>query len=477
MHKSQLIVMLALLLTLGGTVALAQDASPGAPGVGDVYYPALGNGGYDVQHYTLDLLVDVETNLLVATAEIDAVATQDLSAFNLDFVGLTVADLAVNGDPATFVRAEPEMTITPADALSEGDEFTVTVDYYGRPNSIRADGIPIQIGWRNYGSGIFVASQPNGSSTWFPVNDHPTDKATYTFRITVEEPFVAAANGILTETIDAGRGATTYVWEASDPTASYLTTVQIAEFVRQEETLPGGLVIRNYFPARVAFEGQRAFAKQAAMIAYFETVFGPYPFEVYGSVVADTPLSFALETQTLSMYGISIVNGGLGAEGVIAHELAHQWFGNSLSPAQWQDIWLNEGFATYSQWLWAEHEYGIENRDEQVRRAYGTAASPMVLPGARVLGDPTPTALFDPGVYFRGALTLHALRLEVGDEAFFEITRTYTERFADSTVTTDDFIAISEEISGQDLGGLFNAWVYEDSLPPIPQMGLGPDMG
>ncbi len=474
MRKSQFIIVLLLLLTVSGAVALAQDASPGAPGVGDVYYPSLGNGGYDVQHYDLELLVDVETNLLVATATIEAVATQDLSAFNLDFVGMTVAELSVNGEAATFARDEPELVITPAEAIREGDAFTVLVDYYGRPNSIQAQGIPIQIGWRNYGNGILVASQPNGSSTWYPVNDHPTDKATYTFRITVEEPYVAAANGILTETIDAGRGATTYVWEASDPTASYLTTVQVAEFVRQEETLDNGLVIRNYFPARVAAEGQRTFAKQGAMMDYFETVFGPYPFEVYGSVVADTPLSFALETQTLSVYGVTVVNGGIGVEAVIAHELAHQWFGNSASTRQWQDIWLNEGFATYAQWLWAEHEYSIETRDDFIRGSYTTASSSFVLPGAAVLGDPSPDRLFDPGVYFRGALTLHALRLEIGDEAFFDTLRTYADRFKNSTVVTDDFIAVAEEVSEQDLGALFDAWVYQDRLPPIPEMDLGP---
>ncbi|MEL7234380.1 MAG: M1 family metallopeptidase, partial [Chloroflexota bacterium] len=312
----------------------------------------------------------------------------------------------------------------------------------------------------------------SGSATWYPVNDHPTDKATYRLSITVEDPFVVAANGILTETIDAGSGSTTYVWEHSDPMASYLTTVQIGRFVRQEETLPNGLVIRNYFPERVATEARQSFSRQNEMMAYFETVFGPYPFEVYGSVVVDTLLPFALETQTLSMYGITAANGGTGVESVIAHELAHQWFGNSLSPAQWQDIWLNEGFATYAQWLWAEHAYGVDARDRAILLQYSSAGSPFSLPGAATLGDPGNDDLFNLGVYARGGLTLHVLRVRVGDEAFFDILRTYTERFHDSVVTTDDFVAVAEEISGQELDDLFNAWVYQDDLPSIAELGV-----
>lgn len=464
---------LLVLILLSVTVAHAQSPQPGAPGVGDNYYPSLGNGGYDVQHYDLDLIVDVPTNLLAGTATIDAVATQDLSAFNFDFMGLEVAGLTVNDTDALFEMADGEMTITPAAPIFEGETFTTVVQYYGRPNTEGRTVAPFSAGWNNYGSGVYVASEPSGSATWYPVNDHPTDKATYTISVTVDAPYVAASNGELVGTIDNGRGSTTYVWEMNQPMASYLSTVQIADFERQESVTADGLLIRNYIPTRVSAEGRRAFERQDEMIAYFETVFGPYPFDVYGSVVSDTLIPFALETQTLSMYGINIVNGGVGAESVIAHELAHQWFGNSLTPARWQDIWLNEGFATYSQWLWAEHAYGIEARDEFVQREYAAAASPFSLPGAATLADPSADDLFNRGVYVRGGLTLHALRLEVGDEAFFEILRTYADRYAYDLVTTEDFIGVAEEVSGRDLGAFFNAWLNEDALPPIPQIDLG----
>lgn len=454
--------------------ALAQNnPQPGAPGLGDVYYPGLGNGGYDVLHYTLDLVIDVETNTVTAAATLEMTATQDLSAFNLDFVGLEIVSIQVNSADATYTRDGRELTITPAAPLADGTPFTTRVTYTGQPQPVQPEAIPFSMGWNNYGRGIYAANEPSGAAGWFPANDHPLDKATYTFRLTVPQPFVAAANGVLVETTPNDDNTTTYVWEASDPMATYLATVQVAEFIEQRETLANGLVIRNYFPVELAEPAQQVFARQGEMLTYFETVFGPYPFAVYGSVVSPTMIPFALETQTLSMYGSSILFGGSAAESVIAHELAHQWFGNSVSPAQWQDIWLNEGFATYAQWLWAEHAYGVAARDEMIRREYDVAASPFVLRGV-TLGEPARNNLFDRGVYVRGGLTLHALRLELGDETFFAVLRTYTATFDDSAATTADFIATAERVSGADLTAFFDAWVYSAPLPPIPALDLAP---
>lgn len=459
-----------LLLTVG--IISAQDDTIGASGMGDRYYPELGNGGYDVQHYTLDLITDVETNLTLGFATIEAIATQDLTAFNVDFIGMDVVGITVNEADADYSRAGREMTIVPADLLPNGEPFTLTVKYGGYPEPIRPEAIPFTMGWNHLGAnGVYVASEPSGAATWYPVNDHPQDKATYTFRVTVPEPYVVAANGILTDTIRED-GMMTYVWEASDPMASYLATLHIGRFVRQEQTLDSGLVIRNYFPERLADMGELAFIRQGEMLAYFETVFGPYPFEVYGSVVVDAMLPFALETQTLSLYGATIIMTGPQNESIIAHELAHQWFGNSVSPHQWQDIWLNEGFATYAQWLWTEHAYSIEARDGFIQREYAVAASPFTLAEA-TLGEPRPNDLFNRGVYVRGGLTLHALRLQVGDDAFFEILQTYAATFHDSTATTADFINVAETVSGEDLGEFFEMWLYQTDLPPIPELGLG----
>lgn len=460
-------VLLWMVVTVG-----AQEATVGAAGIGDPYYPMLGNGGYDVAHYTLDIMADVETNVMLGFATIEATATQALSAFNLDLVGMDVVAVTVDDVDAGFSHSDGELTITPAAPLDAGAAFTVTVKYGGTPQPIRPQAIPFTMGWHNFGTGVYVASEPSGSATWYPVNDHPQDKATYTMRFTVPQPYVAAANGVLTETRELD-GRTLYVWEMRDPMASYLATVHIGRFVRTEETLDNGLLIRNYYPESIAETAPQAFARQGEMLEYFETVFGPYPFEVYGAVVVPQMLPFALETQTLSLFGMPMALGGVQAESIIAHELAHQWFGNSVSPHRWQDIWLNEGFATYGQWLWAEHAYGVEARDNFVRDEYRLASSPFILSDA-TLGEPRPDDLFNRGVYTRGGLTLHALRLRMGDAAFFELLQRYAAEFHDGTAGTDDFIAAAEAVSGEDLSAFFGAWLYESALPPIPELDLAP---
>lgn len=458
-------IVLVILMMAAASGVLAQgDPQPGEPDVGDSFLPGLGNGGYDVQHYTIDLDVDMNTGAIDAITTIEANATQDLSAFNLDFRGLEVVELTVNGELAEFERNRSEMTITPEAPLSESEAFTVVVSYKGIPNSFEDSVIPIAIGWNEYDTGIYVASEPSGAATWFPANDHPLDKATFTFEVTVDNPYVVAANGMLLETVE-GDEETTYTFEASDPMATYLATVNIAEFVRVEEAGPNGLLIRNYFPADSAADAEDYFSDTAEMIEYFNGIFGPYPFEVYGVVVADTNLGFALETQTMSLFGENVLENGFNGQLTIAHELAHQWFGDSVSPADWQHIWLNEGFASYAMVLWAEYRNGEGFADVVLANFYENLGSSTV----PVAEPPVGGNLFSAAVYFRGALALHALRLEVGDEVFFEILRTYASRFRDGNVTTEDFIAVAEEVSEMELDELFQMWLYERAMPPFPE--------
>lgn len=452
-------------------VAGAAQPQPGASGLGDSLYPGFGNGGYDVQHYTLDLNVtDVETSTLDAIATIEAKATQDLSSFNLDFIGFNISSITVNGQAATFSRDGQELTITPAEALDEGETFTVEVAYNGSPEQITSVAIPVPTGWVIFDGGSYVLSSPDGAANYYPVNDHPLDKASYTFRVTVPEPFEVAANGVLEQTIDNG-DSITYVFEARDPMASYLTTVNITDdFVIESEQGPNGIEIRNYFAAEIPDELLAPFALQSEMLAFFSDIFGPYPFELYGSVVMNTEIGGALETQTLSIFGADILDSPT-IEETIAHELAHQWFGNSVALADWQDIWLNESFATYAQGLWVEYSQGrSEALDEWVKGEYNFVAEffdSLVPPG-----EPPADDLFNSGVYDWGALGLHALRLEVGDDAFFGILQTYFERFQGGNVTPQDLIGVAEEVSGEELDALFERWFYSEELASIPELGL-----
>ncbi len=537
----------------------------GAAGIGDPYFPTMGNGGYDVQHYTLDLAVDMAADTLAGTATIDALAEGDLARFNLDFAGFDISELTVNGEPADFTREETELVISPTAPLGAGEAFTVAVTYAGTPGEgARPDRPQFEQGWFTYDDGVMVAGEPSGALNWYPVNGHPADKATYTYRITVDEPFVVAANGVLVDTVKDG-DRVTYVWEMDDPMASYLTTLGISDFDVEENETAGGVPIRNYFDSDLPDDVRDEFDVTPDILDYYAETFGPYPFDAYGVIVHDTNLSFALEAQTLSVFGRVFIN-----EEVVAHELSHQWFGDSVTPARWRDIWLNEGFATYASTLWTEHSQGAEAADRVIRRYYENMASahrPAHLPPLEMagivqqlpiddqtytrdetfeamqalfgsddlimgevetlledlpegqqldklgimlllqelpekevaiskeqfvdflyalrlgefadvaaapflIGDPTPDALFDRRVYERGGLTLHALRLEIGDEAFFDLLRTYVERYHDANATTEDFIALAEAISGQELGDLFDAWLYTERLPDIPQMDL-----
>jgi aminopeptidase N len=317
-----------------------------------------------------------------------------------------------------------------------------------------------------------VLSEPDGSAGYYPVNDHPLDKASYTFRVTVPKPLEVAANGLLTETTDNG-DTTTFLFEAHEPMASYLATINIDEFDTETMESGNGIPIRNYYSSDLPKEVRKPFARQGEMLDYFSEIYGLYPFEVYGAMVMNTEFGAALENQTLSIFGMDMVDveNVEGTELTVAHELAHQWFGDSVSVADWSDIWLNEGFATYSEGLWIEHLHGRDALDEWVKSQYQDVVDfQQYFPAP---GNPPADDLFNSGVYVWGGLTLHALRVEIGDEAFFKTMQTYFERYKGGNAATADFIAVAEEVSGKDLTEFFNNWLYSESIPPIPAMGLG----
>ncbi|GLI27389.1 peptidase [Agromyces rhizosphaerae] len=481
----------------GAAGAVAAPGNPGQPkytagdeGGGDPYFPYSGNGGYDVLHYDLDLTytppaaspAPIEGDL-DAVATIDLVPTQDLDRFNLDLRGLDVTAVTVNGKPATssappaagdevdgaaFWQVQDdtarvwELTIQPRPKLKAGSEVEVVVEYGGtttRPRDIEG----FLYGWVTTRDGAMVVSEPEGSMTWYPQNDQPTDKATYSFEITVPEGKVAVANGTQPKPEETANGWTTWFWDAPDAQASYLTTASVGDYdLRDAYTSSSGVPIIDAVDADL-MSGNLAttnasLALQPAMIDFFESVFGDYPFVAYGSIVEDDSVGYALETQTRPVYS------RVARESTVAHELAHQWFGNAVSPELWQYIWLNEGWASYAEWLWAEEQGGETAQDafEGVMSIPDTSSFWDV-----VIGDPGPTGLFAGPVYDRGAATLHALRLEVGDDDFFAAAQLWLERYDDGTATSDDFQAVYEEVSGLDLDAFFETWLYTPEKPVI----------
>ena len=441
----------------------------GSPGIGDPYYDQLGNGGYDVSHYTITLNVDPSSNTISGTTVIEAKATQMLNSMNLDLQDLTVDAVQVNSDTATFSQQDHELVVMPYTPLVNGDLLSIRVLYHGNPQPITNIASPNffkTAGWFHSTTGaIHVWSEPNGAASWFPVNDHPRDKATYRFEITVPKPWVVAASGMLSEVVDDGT-QTRYVWEMDQPMASYLASIDIDKYVIETSTGPNGIVIRNYFTSDFPTEMKVKINKIPAMIEYFNSVFGPYPFGAYGIVIVegDIPpcnlvIGGATETQTMSLF---CPEARALDESIIAHELAHEWFGDSVSLKNWQDLWLKEGMATYAEWLWQTRDQGLKALNQQ---AINEKSRLMV----NKIGQPPPDDLYSWEQYSGGALTIHALRLRVGDDAFFKILHTYLERYRYGNASAQDFIALSEEISGQELSTFFDAWLLETNPPDFPE--------
>ncbi len=677
MRRVTLVLSVVLTLMLAAVTPAGAQPSPfrpGAPGIGDPYFPLAGNGGYDVRHYGLNIRYTPATDVLAGTATITARATQHLSAFNLDFDGLTLRSLTVDGHAAAWRRADGELTVTPHRGLRKGRTFTVVARY---------DGVPELISDPNLGSsgvfptddGMIIVGQPEVASTWFPVNDHPLDKASFTVAITAPQGLESLSNGVLIGTATR-HGWTTTTWHAREPMASYLATATVGEYrvkkytkagiaywdaldpklftppaaprtgtrlaftqdgapsykrlthtidvpagganlsfhvTRDTEpewdhffveahtagaddwtTLPDANGHTSPDPGALCFYGPQMYpflthyltpgpdetcagpgstgtwasasgrsagyeawsidlsayagkrvevslssvtdpaiteagvfvddvvvstgqgttsfeddgdtldgwvpggpppgspanpntwiagtvdefppttgdraagslAREPEIIDFLSDNFGPYPFSAAGGIVDSTEsFGFALETQTRPVYAPGFFGTPENGDAVVVHELAHQWYGDSLAVARWQDIWLNEGFATYAEWLWSDREK-LGSEQEIFDRYYQAFEDPEFW--ALPIGDPGPDHLFDFQVYVRGGMTLHALRMTVGDQAFFSILRTWAATRRGDSVTTPEFISLAERISGRSLDALFQAWLFSPTRPELP---------
>ncbi len=426
--------------------------------MGDSFYPLLGNRGYDVIHYDIDLDVEPSTNTIDAVTTLTAVATEDLDKFNLDFLGLEVNAVSVDSVEAEFSRDGQEMTIQPVKPLSAQAQFTVAVSYSGTPQPVDEVGVPFfPLGWHSMDDVLFTVSQPSGAMTWYPNNNHPTDKATFTFRITVPDGVEAAATGLLIDESSAD-GQTTTTWRMDDPMATYLAAVYIGDFERHEQQLDSGLLVRDYVPSDSdpSILSNLKIAPEA--IDFFEEILGPYPFDAYGTIVMPFLLGFALENQTLSIHGRYAIDPY-----VIAHEVAHQWMGNSATVDDWSQIWMHEGFAHYLGLLFAADFYG-QDIESSMAREYRD----LTLAGTSPPGGIEVHELFDPNtVYRRGALALHTLRTHTGDEVFFHILRTHYNDTAGGNTNTDLFLEIVDDLAGAGAVSLVESWLYDPEMPGI----------
>jgi aminopeptidase N len=472
------VVALAVVLPAGAVSAAPVPAAPGAPGVGDRLFPRLGNGGYDVRSYDVHLTYPKKDprQTIVGDVTVKAVATQALSRFDLDFAGRSVGSVSVDGRLASFTRKGSELVITPRRAIGKGHRFTVVVHRFtARPQAPDPDAAPAGFFWSR--TGTVVAAQPDAAQQLLPVNDHPRDKATYRFVLDTPGGWTAATNGVLVAR-RAKAGRVLWTFRERDQLASELLQIAVGDFVVVRRPSVGGVPIRDVVPRADAWRLLPLLAVERSQLAWMTARVGRFPNVAYGSLVFDAAIGYSLETQTLSLFDAPVfaAHNPVGARnGTMLHELAHEWFGDSVSPYAWSDIWLNEGHAT-----WYEAQYdaargylqddlghpdlesyfkAVYRKGDQVRDTYG----PVARPRSGSLED-----LFNPNVYDGGALALYALRQKIGGKAFAAVERRWVRQYHGRSASTDDFIAVASRVTGRDLRTFLIAWLYGTRTPPMP---------
>lgn len=482
---SRALTLAAMLCFAGASPATAAGPSAGAAGLGDRLSPGIGNGGYDVQDYNLRLryaTTDPDQGLQ-GSETIVARATQALSQFNLDFGGKSVGAVSVNGRAASFKRTGEELIITPASPIANGSTFTVLVSDF--------TAVPTKITWAVDSVAFFVtpdgsaiAPQPYDAHLVYPCNDHPRDKATFTFTIDVPAGHDAVANGVQTgQTTSNGR--TIWTYRMAQPMAPELTQIAVGDWDLGPTHVHDGVTIRNVSAPAVTAAMQPVFDLTEPQLDWMIARVGPYPFDTYGTLIVNAPLYLQMETQTIMLTWAGTFDRFPRDwwEPAQVHELAHQWFGNSVSPYSWSDYWLNEGHATWYQWTYAEDTgqlvgateggpdpQGYATLNELMRAVYAHGdewrkkSGPVALPKS---GGVLKLSSFE--VYFGGALVLYALRQRIGTAAFEQVERTWVQRYRDGVASTDDFIALATEISGDaSVTPFLRDWLYGEKTPSMP---------
>ncbi|MBI4883799.1 MAG: M1 family metallopeptidase [Actinobacteria bacterium] len=433
-------------------------------GIGDALFPDLGNPGLDVVHYDVELSYDPTTERVDGTVGLDVTLTSARDEITLDAVGLTASNVTVGGESVVAVADGPELRIPLPQPGSAGDSLRIEVSY-GFENAQILSPIGFSIGWFNTPGGSYVLNEPDGARSWLPCNDHPSDKATYTFTIAVPAGLTAVANGTLTDHRTVG-DQEVWTWQQDDPMATYLIQLLTGDYEVVDGTGPDGLPLISVVLRADKATMQQFIDVTPAMIDFFDGFFGPYPLDSYGIAMTDSFGGLAMETQGRSLFSRDDFLGGLGytQQLLLSHELAHQWYGDAVSPARWVDIWLNESFATYAQWMWLEHA-GFSLAGEEA-----TFALENRPPGSSA--DPSAQDLFGYNSYDGGAVVLHALRLTIGDDKFFELLRRWATENSGGSRTTADFIDLTQTVAGAPMGDFFDTWLFAEQPPsefPIGQ--------
>jgi aminopeptidase N len=460
-------------LTVGFPAHAAPAAtSPGAETLGDPVFPSLGNDGYRVSAYCLDLAYDATTRLVTATATLKITTTQALSRFSLDALGLDITSVRVAGRVAGYEQVGEKLRITPARDLTDQCAATVVVTYTADPRKTLA-----HTAWVPTPDGFAVCPQPDSAHTVFPCNDHPLDKADFTVRVTVPSGLRGVASGSLVRTETLADGRTAYTYRSREPIATELLQITVGDYVIKDRQGPHGLPLRDVVPAARASALEPALSLTPGLVGWIEQRLGAFPFETYGLLPCNSDDANAfdftgLETQTLTLYKPNYLLQGESKIGShMMHELVHSYFGNSVSPATWADLWLNEGHADFYGLLyryergWTD-SLGLTTMEARMKDTYARGDQWRKTSGP--VASPNAANLFDSQRYLGGVLVLYALRQLVGETVFAAVERTFLERYRNSAASTDDYIAVASEVCGQDLSGFLRDWLYGTKTPRMP---------
>ena len=423
------------------------------------FFPAAGTDAIDVLHYDVDLAYQPSKGGRVqATTRITAVARRRLGAFKLDFFGPRVIQVRIDGQIAGRQRTQGMLYVEPVDqAIAKGDTFRVVVHYAGVPPRI-TDPDGSQEGWFRTDDGVIAVGEPQGTAAWIPCNNVPSDKASFEFHVTLPESLKAVANGRREQSSDPGRGLVQMNWVEPAPMSTYLAVLNIGRG-RIVKSRAGALPVWTLVDPRMAKASRRVLASLPEVVRFESRVFGPYPFDSAGSLVDYAPaLGYALESQSRPIYAF------VPDLTTLVHETAHQWFGDAVGVKRWPQIWLNEGFATWSEWYYAER-HGRRSAGEIFRRLYRVPASNQRFWNPPS-GRPTkPAQLFDPSIYVRGAMALQALRQRIGTKPMLQTLRRWVRDHAYGNGSIDEFVALAEQVSGRGLDAFFKRWLYRPGKP------------
>jgi aminopeptidase N len=453
------------------------DAPPtvGAATLNDPVFPNLGNGGYDVKAYDLDVTWDPIARRVRGVMTARAVASRALSGFSLDSAALDIATVQVDGVAARFTTSGEKLLITPATALRKGKSFRIVVVYQADPTRIPQ---PVG-GFVPTVDGFATAGQPAAAHAVFPCNDHPSDKAVFTFHITTPPGLIGVANGLQTASVSNPDGSTTATFSQAAPMATELAQIAVGQFTVLDHGDHKGVHLRDVAPTLETPLLTPAFNLTPTQLDWITGQLGEFPFQAYGLLPVNgataEPFAFkGLETQTLTLYRADyLLNPEDKIAGHMMHELTHSWFGDSVTPHTWADLWLNEGHAEYYGLNyryfrgWTD-TWGSNTFDDRMRQVYAKANQWRTDSGP--VAQPTATTLFDNERYTGGTLVLYALALRVGPRVFADIEHTFLARYRHATASTADYIRTAVEVSHDPgVGPFLQAWLYGMTVPPMPQ--------